>query len=678
MTDFETFFDLAADLMCILDAEGCCQKTNKAFERVLGYSSTDVCDRPLIDLVHPNDQSEVLQTIEQLATEQRSNSFTHRYRCKTGSWRWLSWNLSAIAPAGEADVTAPITAKGDRWLYCVARDVTDYKTAEADAKAFHEVLEDRVARRTEQLTTAQSQYLELLETERATHRRAERANIGMNLYTEVVQNIQVGLYIWRLEDQDNVRSLRMIATNPAASQFTGVPMQGVVGKLIGETFPALLETDIPEIYADVVRTQQPYDLGEVSYGDNRITPSIFTVQAFPLADSCVGISFENITERKQSEAIRREQADQLAVIFQQAGVGMARLSPEGKWIQVNQRLCDMLGYTIDELLQKTFLEVTHPDDMEADATAYERFLSGRLAQNLAEKRYLTKAGEIVWAYVTASAVRNQQGELIYFIATIQDITQRKQANLALKKQKNDLLTVNMLLTDTMAKLEQRNQELDQFAYVTSHDLKAPLRAIANLATWIEEDLGDGLPAENIEQFELLKNRVHRMEGLINGLLEYSRVGRKQQQAERVDVGKLLADIVDSLSPLGQFSVEIAPEYASTRQPEECRYSRYFANLISNAIKHHDRPDGKVQVQVDERESAYEFAVTDDGPGIDAAYHQKIFTIFQTLRARDDLESTGIGLSIVKKTVEAEGGKISLASKVGEGSTFRFTWPKSPQ
>ena len=673
MTDFEMFFDLAADLMCILDAEGCCRRTNKAFERVLGYASADVYDRPLVDLVHPHDRAVVLQTIKQLATEPRSNSFTHRYRCKTGSWRWLSWNLSAIAPERET----PTTGEGDRQLYCVARDVTGYKVAEADAKAFHEVLESRVARRTEQLTTAQLQYLKLLEAERATNQRAERASTEMKLYAEVVQNMQIGLYIWRLEDLDGAHRLRMVATNPAASQFTGVPTQRVIGKLIEESFPALLETDIPEIYANVIRTQQPYDLGEVAYKDDRIAPSIFTVQAFPLADSCVGVSFENVTERKRDEAIQREQANQLAVIFQQAGVGMARLSPEGRWIQVNQRLCDMLGYTIDELLQKTFVEVTHPDDVEANATAYEGFLSGKLAQNLAEKRYLTKAGDVVWAYVTASAVHNQQGELIYFIATIQDITQRKQANLALKKQKNDLLTVNMLLTDTMAKLEQRNQELDQFAYVTSHDLKAPLRAIANLATWIEEDLGDSIPAENIEQFELLKNRVHRMEGLINGLLAYSRAGRKQQQTERVDVGTLLADIVDSLSPLGQFSVEIAPGMPVLKT-RRVPLQQVLANLISNAIKHHNRADGKVQVQAYEREHAYEFVVIDDGPGIDAVYHQKIFTIFQTLRARDDLESTGIGLSIVKKTVEAEGGTISLVSKLGEGSTFRFTWPKSPR
>ena len=670
MTDFEQFFELASDLMCILDTEGCCQRSNQSFERVLGYASDDICQQPLIDLVHPDDRQAVQQTIEQLATQARSDSFIHRYRCKTGGWRWLSWNVSAIdtAIAGEPK------ENNSRWLYCVARDVTHLKTAEADAKAISTKLEDRIARRNVQLTTAQDQYLKLLETERATHARAEQANAKTALYTEVVQNMQVGLYIWRLEDWDDPYSLRIVATNPAASEFTGVPTARIAGKRIAEAFPALVETEIPKIYANVVRTQKPCDLGEVPYGDDRVAPSIFTVQAFPLADSCVGISFENITERKRDEAIRREQAEQLAVIFEQAGVGIARLSPKGEWIQVNQRLCDMLGYPMDELLQKTFAEVAHPEDLVADTAAYSAFLNGHLSQNSGEKRYLNKSGEVVWAHATASAVRDQHDQLLYLIATVQDITQRKQANLALKRQTDDLLTVNRLLTDTMTQLEQRNQELDQFAYVTSHDLKAPLRAIANLATWIEEDIGDGLPAENVEQFELLKNRVHRMEGLINALLKYSRVGRKQQSKERVDVGDLLNDIVDSLSPTGAFSIEIdsnMPVLETRKVP----LNQVFSNLVGNAVKHHDRLDGKVVVQAYEHQDTYEFVVTDDGPGIDAAYHQKIFTIFQTLRARDDLEGAGIGLSIVKKTVEAEGGQISLVSSVGKGATFRFTWPK---
>lgn len=270
----------------------------------------------------------------------------------------------------------------------------------------------------------------------------------------------------------------------------------------------------------------------------------------------------------------------------------------------------------------------------------------------------------------------------YVGVVFEDITLRK-------LREDDLLTVNKLLTDTMAALEHRNQELDQFAYVASHDLKAPLRAIASLATWIEEDLGSSLPTENKEQFELLKSRVGRMEGLINGLLAYSRVGRAAQSQELVDVSEMLSEIVESLLPSNSLSTDgvitngvmtngITVNIASNMpvfNTQKILLVQVFQNLISNAIKHHDRPDGNINISVQVCKDAYEFAVSDDGPGIEEGYYDKIFAIFQTLKARDDHESTGIGLSIVKKIMTEVGGNISVESSLGKGTTFCFTWPK---
>ncbi|MEL6354924.1 MAG: ATP-binding protein, partial [Cyanobacteria bacterium J06627_28] len=494
---------------------------------------------------------------------------------------------------------------------------------------------------------------------------------------QTVQNMQVGIYIWQLKDPDDAKSLTLVATNPAASQLTGVPAEPILGQKILKAFPALAETGIPEIYAGVVRNGKAHDLGEVPYRDSRIEESIFRVKAFPLESSYVGVSFENITARKQAEAQRLEQAAQLKMLFDQAAVGMARLSPDGHWTQVNQKLCDMLKYTMPALLEKTFAEVTHPDDLAADSRYYQRLRNGECSRLNFEKRYLAQDGEVVWADVSVSTSRDyQSGELIDFIATIQDITRRVKSRAELEQQKDELLSVNLILTQTMALLEQRNQELDQFAYVTSHDLKAPLRAIANLATWIEEDIGSTLAPENQEQFTLLKNRVHRMDGLINGLLEYSRVGRVHQSYEQVDVDTLLKEIVDALPRPDTFTIKInsqMPTFPAKKVP----LSQVFSNLIGNAIKHHHRTDGSVIVSVQDTGEFYEFAIADDGPGIDVAYHDKIFTIFQTLKARDELESTGIGLSIVKKVLTAEGGEITIESAPNEGTTFRFTWPKEP-
>jgi signal transduction histidine kinase len=261
------------------------------------------------------------------------------------------------------------------------------------------------------------------------------------------------------------------------------------------------------------------------------------------------------------------------------------------------------------------------------------------------------------------------------IAIIEDIEDRKAVQQELLHRADELASTNLMLAHTTALLERRNAELDQFAYVASHDLKAPLRAIANLADWISEDLEGQIPAENRHQLELMRSRVQRMEGLINGLLEYSRVGRRQRSIVAVDLNLLLENVVDSLAPADGFNVNI-PSDLPTLYSHKTSLDQVFANLINNAIKHHhsDQGQGTVNVTWRAKGAWLEFAIADDGPGIAPQYHDKIFTIFQTLKARDDFESTGIGLAVVKKIVEAEGGRVWLTSTVGAGTTFYFIWP----
>jgi len=247
---------------------------------------------------------------------------------------------------------------------------------------------------------------------------------------------------------------------------------------------------------------------------------------------------------------------------------------------------------------------------------------------------------------------------------------------AFNRMRSSLQQGEAALKNKAQHLERSNRELDQFAYVASHDLKAPLRAIANLSRWIEEDLEESLTADTRKQMELLRGRVHRMEALIEGVLQYSRVGRVALDVEQVDVGRLLNEIVDDLALPEGFSVEIAPDMPRLNA-SQIRLSQVFANLIGNAIKYRERDDGRVEVSVEERDAFYYFSIADDGPGIDEAFYSKVFQIFQTLQARDTVESTGIGLALVKKIVEEQGGNITLKSTPGQGATFLFTWPKQP-
>lgn len=393
----------------------------------------------------------------------------------------------------------------------------------------------------------------------------------------------------------------------------------------------------------------------------------------------VGLLTE-VTKHKQVERDVHESEERFRATFEQAAIGMAHVSNDGRWLRVNRKLCDILGYTYEELGEMTWQQITHPEDLETDLQHVQQLLAGTIHTYSMEKRYIHKDGSITWANITVSLVKKESlkigipGTPKYFIVAIEQIDERKQIELDLQKRAQAMLDLNAILTKTTALLEERNRELDQFTYVVSHDLKAPLRAVTNLSQWIEEDLQGQLAPEGQHQMNLLRGRIHRMENLINGLLEYSRVGRSQILPETVDIQLLLAEIIDSLAPPAAFTIEMQSGMP-TIQTKRLLLRQVLANLISNAIKHHEQPDGHVWISIEAQEHSYKFSVTDDGHGIAPEYHQKIFDMFQTLEARDMVENTGVGLAIVKKIVESERGTMQLESQLGAGATFSFTWPR---
>jgi len=265
--------------------------------------------------------------------------------------------------------------------------------------------------------------------------------------------------------------------------------------------------------------------------------------------------------------------------------------------------------------------------------------------------------------VVVQPLKNEEGTVYGLMTHAVDVTEQVRTRQA--------------LADLALALERSNRELDSFAYAASHDLRAPLRGIANLAQWIEEDLlsSGPLKGETQEMLELMRIRMHRMEALIEGLLQYSRAGRVHQSPETVDVRRLVQEVVDLLSPPHDVAVAIASDLP-TIETERLLLQQVFMNLIGNAIKHADRKDAVIQISGRRVGQFYEFAITDNGPGIAAEYHARIWGIFQALEARDRVEGAGIGLALVKKIVESQGGRAWVESAPGDGATFRFLWRKS--
>ena len=226
--------------------------------------------------------------------------------------------------------------------------------------------------------------------------------------------------------------------------------------------------------------------------------------------------------------------------------------------------------------------------------------------------------------------------------------------------------------DLIAALENTNRELDQFAYVASHDLKAPLRGIANLSQWIEDDLGDRMDDQTRTHIQLLRGRVVRLENLISGILAYSRAGRDTAERTRVDVAALVGEVWELLAPPTTAQLEIAGPLPHLRA-SRIQLQQILMNLIGNAIKHNADRELRITVAAARAGRRWELSVSDDGVGIAPEYADKVWGLFQTLERRDKLESTGIGLSVVRKIVESHGGRAWIDVQPGRGATFRFTW-----
>ncbi len=510
------------------------------------------------------------------------------------------------------------------------------------------------------------------------------------LQTVIMRNMAEGICLVRLSD--NV----IVYANPKFEQLFGYDPDELNEQPVARlNYAADWQAAAAVAHAILQQVEQK---GEATYTVQNIKKdgTLFwceattTIFEHPEYGSVVVAVQQDITDRLQAERELREKERRFRAIFDQTFQFVWLLEPSGRLIEANQTALEFGGVATEQVIGQMFWE-THWWQASHDRRVQLREAIAHAATG-EFIRYEVKlsggGGQIAICDFSIKPLRDETGKIVMLISEGRDITQRKQAEAEIyqlnaeledrvARRTFQLAQLNMTLANTAALLEERNRELDQFAHIASHDLKAPLRAIANLAEWIEDDLQGQLPDENQQQMQLLRKRVLRMETLISGLLEYSRVGRTQAAIAQVSVRNVLEEVIDSLDPPASVAIELAPNLP-TLPARHLLLHQVFANLISNAIKHHDRPNGHITITASDQSAFYEFAVTDDGPGIAAEDHDRIFVIFQTLTARDSKENTGVGLSIVKKIVETEGGHIRVESEIGQGTTFRFTWLKQPR
>lgn len=359
---------------------------------------------------------------------------------------------------------------------------------------------------------------------------------------------------------------------------------------------------------------------------------------------------QNLSEKSKEIKDIRSALDEAAIV--------SIANDKGELTYVNDNFCTISQYSRDELLGKAQPNMAEFFLKDFGKKILNVISDGNTWQG--EIRNLAKDGSGYWENRTIVPFLNADLKPYQYISISTDITARKHAE-------ENLLTA-------LDSLEKTNKELDEYAHVVSHDLKSPLRAIYNLSEWIAEDMPN-MPEKVQSNFDLLRRRVSRMENLINGVLEYSRIGRVEIEKETFDIKMMLEQIIEVSVPQEKFEITIDSNFPIITA-EKILLQQVFTNLITNAVKYNDKSIGKIDCLYESVGDFHQFTIKDNGPGIAEAYQKKVFQVFQTIEARDVKESTGIGLSIVKKIIEEKGGTIHITSLNGEGCSFICTFPKN--
>jgi PAS domain S-box-containing protein len=391
---------------------------------------------------------------------------------------------------------------------------------------------------------------------------------------------------------------------------------------------------------------------------------VYAVRRIPLQhrDQILGqwLFLEDVTERRQLELDLRLQTQALNSVHDAVTIIDVQ-NEQARVTYINSSFTALTGYQFEEARNQDIRYIQQIDESQPE---YEQFLSA-IQQGKSTRltlSYYTKDGRLYYGDTKLDPVHGVDDQISHFVITSEDITERQ---LAEKKQ-------SKLLAD----IESANRQLNDFAYVVAHDLKAPLRTIQMMSDWLQQDYQIQLDMTGQDLLRTIQQRTTRMTHLIDDLLRYAKIGQGGETLINVSLQTLIREvIVDLLIPPG-FQVTIAPDFPKV-YGEPTHLRQIFQNLIGNAVKYMDKPNGQIKINfnLEEGEMFWRFAISDNGPGIAPHYHEKIFQVFQTLNPnQENADSTGIGLAIVKKIVESYRGRVWVESAVGKGTTFYFTFP----
>jgi PAS domain S-box-containing protein len=609
-------FELAGSGLAHVSLEGRFLRVNPRACEIFGYSEKELVGMSVKELSHPEDRDLADgPRAGVLEGTRESARLEKRYVRKDGAVVWAS-----LAIALERDAAG-------RPLYAISvlDDITPRKQAEAA----------------------------LRESEARFRGIVDSANEGILVYD---------------------RKLDIVDVNAAAQRILGLPRAALIGKpgftsqlpCVREDGSPLPESERPT--RSTVRSGQP--MTGIVLGIKRPDGALTWLSANtgflrrPGEDSFFGIvsTISDITARRAAEEALRQSEELFRKTFELAASGIAHVTLEGRFMRVNRRLCEIFGYGEGELIGRSVKDISHPEDRDLTDPLRALVRAGERESVRFEKRYLRKDGRVVWVNLGIALVRSAAGIPHYEIAMFDDITERKEAERALQEAHEEL--------------KRSNSELEQFAYVASHDLQEPLRMVSSYTQLLGRRYGEKFDADAREFMAYIVDGATRMKQLIEDLLAYSRVGTKGREFKPVETEKSLRRAINNLrAAIEESGAKITHDPLPALPADEVQLAQLFQNLMGNALKFRGAAAPEIHVGAKDLGEQFEFCVRDNGIGIEPQYFERIFMVFQRLHNKGEYPGTGIGLAICKKVVERHGGHIRVESKLGEGSAFIFTLPK---
>jgi hypothetical protein len=820
--DYQRLLNTANEGIWIIDAAGQTTYVNQRLAELFGYTVEEMLGRSLFELTDEKVRSEIQQHLETsyLGIKQQYFSFCHR----DGSTLWAC-----------TSTTPRLTSRGTFiGTLLMLTDVTEYRQTQEELQSLQNDLEQQVQAMDTILSTSPDHYYMFDRDGQFLYAsRAGLQALGLHKSDIVGKTEQELGFPEELIKEHKQRRETVFSTGETLRGETSVPtVEGVryhqyslipIPDASGNVQVVVaISTDVTERKQEEEELRQYRNQLEELVA-RRTTQLVTTNQQLN----------QEIVERQRTEETLREREERLRQIFAQAPIGIALASCDGQLMQVNQAFCQMLGYTKAELTALNFVAITHPEDLVDELPYLEQIRNGEISTYQLEKRYLKKNGEIFLAHLFAGSVRDQQGQLMYGIGMIKDITESKHAKQELQRQTQyrqllaeitlrireslqievilqtavtelqklleadrvlfyrllpncpgkvvaeavvpglpsllgrelmdhclgdeflrqyqqaihawpdveqagfqpchlDMLrqfriranlVVPILLRDKLwgllfvhqcfvprqwnqfeidllqqladqlsialaqaelleqeicyaQELARSNAELEQFAYVASHDLQEPLRTLASYAKLLSRRYSGQLDDKANRFIQYIMEEALRMQALINDLLKYSRVGRQAQNFAPCDTRAVFDIVVRRLEEaIANSDAQVTCSDLPTVIADETQLVQLFQNLISNAIKYRSQEPPVIQVTAQRQDGQWLFSVCDNGIGIDPKYAERIFVIFQRLHTQEEYAGTGIGLTIAAKIVERHAGRIWVESELGQGATFYFTIPE---